>query len=239
MAEITKSYEKEKRCKKLLENELEACKQNSENEKLCKKLLETELEECKQNSENEQIIKKQIEEELRNTINKYSQNQSLSIKINYKFTLYTIVDFIIFTISFVFFINSFTNMNPCLIYSFICEFLLNFQFTFGCPSFFYFSCFSFIFFTSIIALSFVSDQNDLSFSSRRLLMIPFAYIIIASVYKYIQLYPNEQNEQKKWFYIICVMFVLEMIYILYSLQFFFHFPCFYYRINNLCLLLQF
>ena len=31
MAEITKSYEKEKRCKKLLENELEACKQNSEN----------------------------------------------------------------------------------------------------------------------------------------------------------------------------------------------------------------
>lgn len=215
MSKITKNYEKEKVCKKLLEIELEACKQNTENEKQCKKNLETELEECKQNYENEQIIKKQIEEELRNTINEYSKNQTLSIKINYKFTLYTIVDFIVFTISFSFFVDSYTNMSLCLVYSFICEILLNFQFAFGCPSFLCYCCFSFIFFTSIVALSFVSDQNDLSFSSRRSLMIPFCYIIIASVYKYIQIYQKEKIEQKKLFIFICVIFVLEMIYMFY------------------------
>lgn len=218
-----------------LETELTACKQNSKNEQIIKEhivnelstskqnfenvqqskiQLETELLECKQNSENQLIIKEQIENELIRRENKYKKNQLFNL-INDKFIIFSIIDIFFFIISYVFIIESYTNMNYCLTISFIYEILMNFIFIFDYSSFVCYSCFSLIFITSIALLAFVSDQNDLSFSTNRLLVIPFSYIIIASVYKYTQICPTENTKHIIWFAFVCVVFVLEMIYIFY------------------------
>lgn len=195
-------------------DELSTSKQNFENVQQSKIQLEMELLECKQNSENQLIIKKQIENELIQKEKESKKNQ-LSKLINYKFALFSILDIIFFIISYVFIIESYTNMNYCLTISFIYEILLNFIFILDCSSFVSYSCFSLIFITSIALLAFVSDQNDLSYSTNRLLIIPFSYIIIASVYKYTQIYSIENVKHSIWFVFVCVIFVLEMIYIFY------------------------